>query len=110
MKKSLGRCEEKMLVKIKLVSVCILRGFSHAQLFEILWTVSLPGSWDSPGKKTGVGCHALLHGIFLTWGLNPLLLHCRFFTRWATWEAQSSCHTTTNFYGGITMNKHYEAS
>ena len=27
--------------------------------------------WDSPGKKTGVGCHALLQGIFLTQGLNP---------------------------------------
>ena len=33
--------------------------------------------WDSPGKKTGVGCHALLQGIFPTWGLNPGLLHCR---------------------------------
>ena len=26
---------------------------------------------DSPGKNTGVGCHALLHGIFPTQGLNP---------------------------------------
>ena len=23
--------------------------------------------WDSPGKNTGVGCHFLLQGIFLTW-------------------------------------------
>ena len=29
--------------------------------------------WDSPGKITGVGCHALLQ-IFLTQGLNPHLL------------------------------------
>ena len=28
---------------------------------------SLPGS-SSPGKNTGVGCHALLQGIFLTQG------------------------------------------
>ena len=28
--------------------------------------------WDSPGKNTGVGCHALLQGIFLTQGSNPL--------------------------------------
>ena len=38
---------------------------------------SLPGSsaqWDSPGKNTGVGCHALLQGIFLTQGSNPHLL------------------------------------
>ena len=29
---------------------------------------------DSPGKKTGVGCHALLEGIFLAQGSNPHLL------------------------------------
>ena len=29
--------------------------------------------WDSPGKNTGVSCHALLQGIFLTQGLNPRL-------------------------------------
>ena len=33
--------------------------------------------WDSPGKNTGVGCHSLLWGIFLTQGSNPGLLHCR---------------------------------
>ena len=32
--------------------------------------------WDSPGKNTGVGCQALLQGIFPTQGLN-LLLFCR---------------------------------
>ena len=30
--------------------------------------------WDSPGKNTGVGCHALLQGIFPTQGLNPCLM------------------------------------
>ena len=38
---------------------------------------SLPGfsvHGDSPGKNTGVGCHALLQGIFLSQGLNPCLL------------------------------------
>ena len=33
---------------------------------------------DSPGKNTGVGCHALFQGIFLTQGSNshlPCLLH-----------------------------------
>ena len=29
----------------------------------------------SPGKHTGVGCHILLQGVFLTQGLNPRLLH-----------------------------------
>ena len=33
--------------------------------------------WDFPGKNTGVGCHFLLLGIFLTQGSNPSLLHCR---------------------------------
>ena len=30
--------------------------------------------WDSPGKNTGVGCHALLQGIFPIQGLNLRLL------------------------------------
>ena len=41
---------------------------------------SPPGSsvhGDSPGKNTGVGCHALLQGIFPTHGSNPGLPHCR---------------------------------
>ena len=41
---------------------------------------SLPGfsvHGDSPGKNTGVGCHALLQGVFLTQGSNLGLLHCR---------------------------------
>ena len=32
---------------------------------------------DSPGKNTGVGCHALLQGIFPTQGSNLGLLNCR---------------------------------
>ena len=31
--------------------------------------------WDFPGKNTGVGCHFLLQGIFLTQGSNSCLLH-----------------------------------
>ena len=39
-----------------------------------LWSIgcSLPGF---PGKNTGVGCHFLLQGIFLTQGSNPCFLH-----------------------------------
>ena len=33
--------------------------------------------WDSPGKKTGVGSHTLLQGIFPIQGLKTGLLHCR---------------------------------
>ena len=32
---------------------------------------------DCPGKKTEVGCHALLQGIFPIQGSNPGLPHCR---------------------------------
>ena len=41
---------------------------------------SPPGSsvhGDSPDKNTGVGCYALLQGIFPTQGSNPGLPHCR---------------------------------
>ena len=57
----------------------LLSCFSHVQLCDPK-DCSLPGSsvpGDSPGKTIGVGCHALLQGIFLTQGLNPRLLHCR---------------------------------
>ena len=33
--------------------------------------------WDSPGKNTGTGCHALLHRIFPTHRSNPGLPHGR---------------------------------
>ena len=41
-----------------------------------LWPTRLLRSWDFPDKGTGVGCHFLLQGIFLTQGLNPGLPHC----------------------------------
>ena len=47
-----------------------------AQSCPTLWDsmdCNLPGSsvhGDSPGENTGVGCHALLQGIFLTQGSN----------------------------------------
>ena len=33
--------------------------------------------WNSPDKNTGVGSLSLLERIFLTYGSNPGLLHCR---------------------------------
>ena len=48
-------------------------------------------AWDSLGKNTGVGCHALLQGIFLTKRLDLCLLHfllwrCILY-HWSTGEA-----------------------
>ena len=53
------------------------------------WTVACqdPLSWDSPGKNTEMGCHALLQGILPTQGLNPHLLDFGFFITSITWEA-----------------------
>ena len=50
---------------------------SYVQLFVTPWTTAtrLLCPWDSPGKETGVGGHALLWGIFPTQGWNPRLLH-----------------------------------
>ena len=62
---------------------CLLRGFSSLKLFVVPRTVEsarLLCPWDSPGKNTGVDCHFLLQGIFLTqvWNLHILpLLHCK---------------------------------
>ena len=44
--------------------------------------------WDSPGKNTGVGCHALLQGIFQPRDQTQLSYTAGgFFTIWATREA-----------------------
>ena len=52
------------------------QSLSHIWLFAAPWTVDCqaPLPWNSPGKNTGVGCHFLLQGIFLTQGSNSCLL------------------------------------
>ena len=55
---------------------CMLSRLSRVRLCATPWTlqpIRLLCPWDSPGKNTGMGCHALLQGIFLTQGLNPRL-------------------------------------
>ena len=68
--------EDVVPVYYGILHACVLSHFSRVQLFATLWTVArlalLP--WESPGKNTGVGCRALLQGIFLTQGLNPCIL------------------------------------
>ena len=71
--------------------------FSRVLLFATPWICSIVSNslwphglqparllcpWDSPGKNTGVGCHALLQGNFPTQGSNPGLLHCRWILHW----------------------------
>ena len=64
---------------------------SRVRLFATPWTGAHQAPlcpWDSPGKNTGVGCQALLQGIFLTRISVSLALAGGFFTTSATWEAQ----------------------
>ena len=53
----------KLYMKVKTTQLCL------CNLTRLLCP------WDSPGKNTGVDCHALFQGIFLTQGLNPHLLY-----------------------------------
>ena len=58
-----------------------------------LYPARLLCPWNFPGKDTGVGCHALLQGIFSTQGLNLSLspaLAGGFFTASITWETQDN--------------------
>ena len=55
---------------------------------------SLPGAsvLGAPhGQNTGVGCHSLLQGIFLTEGLNPGLLYCRWMLYQLSYEGSHIC-------------------
>ena len=56
-----------------------VKSLSRVRLFVIPWTVAhqAPRSMGFSGMNTGVGCHFLLQGIFLTQGSNPGLPHCR---------------------------------
>ena len=84
-----SKCSFLQVCDLDFCSRCINKEVLVAQSCPTLWNsmdCSLP--WDSPGKNTGVGCYALLQGIFLTQESN--LVSCiagRFFTIWATREA-----------------------
>ena len=69
----------------------VLSHFRRVRLFVTLWTQ------ESPDRNTGVGCRAILEGIFLNQGSNPHpispALAAGFFTTSATWEAPSD-HVT----------------
>ena len=69
-----------------------MKCFSCVQLFATPWTEAYqaPPSMELSRQDTGVGCHFLLQGIFLTQRLNPGLLHCRqTLYHLIHWEAKS---------------------
>ena len=61
------------------------------------WLARFLCPWDSPGKNTGVGCHALSRGYSLPRDRTQVSCTAdRFFTIWATREApalQTKCQT-----------------
>ena len=68
----------EFLFNMPYLCMCVLSRFSNVQIFATRWTTVHQAplcSWDFPGENTGVGCLFLLHGIFLTHGSNPHLLH-----------------------------------
>ena len=72
----ISRCSELVPGKLK---VKVIVSQSCLTLWDAMECIP-PGSSVNgivPGKDTGVGCHFLLQGIFLTQGSNPGLLHCR---------------------------------
>ena len=77
------------------VCVCLLASVTSDSLWPHgLQPASLLCLWDFPGENTGVGCHALLQGIFPNQGSNPRLLkllHCRWILCWAIWETIHIC-------------------
>ena len=68
--------EENQII-VTVFTLCLVTQLCPTLCNPIDW--SLPGSsihGDSPGKNTGVGCHALLQGIFPTQGWNSGLPYC----------------------------------
>ena len=82
------------VLKIFFLIVVFRACSSWVWLFVTPWTV--PGRllcpWNFPGKNTGVCCHSLLQGIFMTQGSNLHLLHCRqILYHWATRKPFPDC-------------------
>ena len=81
--------------------------WSRSVVSDSLWPCGLKHSrllhpWDSPGKNTGVGCHFLLQGIFLTQGSNPGLLHYR------QTLSPLSHHPTSQSWSKSALNIHWK--
>ena len=110
------------LLRGKLINICNFLWKTQAHWYSCMCTHSIMSDslgphalyparllhpWDSPGRNNGVGCHALLQGIFLTQGSNlslwPLLhwqmdsLPFLTFLYWATFEVTDThCSTIYN--------------
>ena len=71
-----------MMLALSITILCcaMLSRSVISDCFETPWTVAHQPPLvheDSPGKNTGVGCHALLQHYLLNPGIKPGLPHCR---------------------------------
>ena len=62
------------------VYVCARSIMSDSLGHHGLYPTRLLCPWNSPGKNTGMNCHSLLQGIFLTQGSQVSFIGGRFFT------------------------------
>ena len=103
---------ERQKVKCESVSCSVMCVF-----FPTVRTIALqaPLSIGFTGKKSGVGSHSLLQGIFLTQGLNLGLLNCKQIQRvkvnikkkkkWFQWaQTLASSHTQKNSLNSLTRD------
>ena len=104
-------CQPRILHKFYTKSICTwirFHSFSVESVSPVLCLVaqlclSLPGSsvhGDSPGKNTGVDCHALLQGTFPTQGLNPGLPCCRQILYHLSHQGSPALKTNPEYPGG----------
>ena len=66
-----------MYVYIHVYTLCLVTQSCRILCDPMDYSPSSSVHGNSPGRNTGVGCHALLQGILPTQGLNPGLPHCR---------------------------------
>ena len=59
------------------VTMCSCSAMSDSLWSHGLWPTRLCCLWEFTSKSTGLGCHFLLHGIFLTQGSNLGFPHCK---------------------------------
>ena len=60
------------VLKFLIMSSTCAKWLSRVWLFVAPWTVAprLLWPWDSPGKNTRVGCHALYHAVLYHWWMT----------------------------------------
>ena len=67
---------------------------SRSVISDSLRPHGLYSPWNSLGQNTGVDSLSLLQGIFLSQGLNPGLLHCR----WILYQLSHQGSPSKNYF------------